>query len=145
MKIDRFFVDTNIPMFAGGKEHDYKELCTTVLESIANGKIFAFTDVEVFQEILYRFTSQQKPKLGIQIFNDFLKIMEGTILPITLKEIKELRKLTEKYPQAKSRDLMHLSVMLSNGISKIITADKDFDRFEEAEVVHPKTFLIHPN
>jgi predicted nucleic acid-binding protein len=63
--------------------------------------------------------------------------MEGRILSITLKEIKELRRFTEKYPQAKSRDLMHLSVMLANGISKIITADRDFERFEEVEAIRP--------
>lgn len=140
MKIDKYFIDTNIPMYAAGKAHEHKEECINVLGKVAEGALTAFTDTEVFQEILYRFIEQLNLKTGYQIYDDFLKLMHGNILPITVREIKELRRLSEKYPQSKSGDLIHLSAMLTNNINKIITLGKDFKRFEEAEVVHPKTF-----
>ena len=86
-------------MYAVGKAHEHKEKCINVLDKIAEGKLIAFTDTEVFQEILYRFIEQQNLKIGFQIYDDFLKIMYEKILPITIREIKELRRLSGKYPQ----------------------------------------------
>jgi len=48
-----------------------------------------------------------------------------------------LRDFAEKYPDARYRDLLHLSVMLNNGIRSVYTIDKDFYNFEELECLNP--------
>lgn len=50
----KVFLDTNIPMYASGKEHKYKKSCQDIILSVASGRLTAYTDVEVFQEILHK-------------------------------------------------------------------------------------------
>ncbi|PKM83505.1 MAG: hypothetical protein CVU88_02645 [Firmicutes bacterium HGW-Firmicutes-13] len=47
-------LDTNVPVYASGKDHKYKKSCQDIIMSAASGRLNAYTDVEVFQEILYR-------------------------------------------------------------------------------------------
>lgn len=51
----RVLIDANIPMYAAGKSSPYKEPCKEILAQIALGMLDGVTDVEVFQEILYRY------------------------------------------------------------------------------------------
>jgi len=50
----KVFIDTNIPMYAAGKEHSFKAPSISLLHAIADGELDAVTDCEVFQEILHR-------------------------------------------------------------------------------------------
>lgn len=140
MTISKVFLDTNIPMYAAGKDNHYKEPCLKILELVVKRDLSAFTDVEVFQEILHRF-SQRQAEIGFQIFDNFYKLMRDNILPVTAKEISRARELAEKYPEAKARDILHFSVMESQGLKIIVTVDKHFDRFQELTRMDPKEFL----
>ncbi|MCL5986895.1 MAG: type II toxin-antitoxin system VapC family toxin [Actinobacteria bacterium] len=141
MRMNKYFLDTNILMYAAGKEHIFKKPCIELLEKAVSGEIEVYTDAHVFQEILHRSISQQNLKVGIQIFDEYIKIMNGKILPITFRELKILRKFVEKYPHDKAGDLLHLSVMITNNIDKIITLDKDFKRFKEVITFNPADLL----
>jgi uncharacterized protein len=135
----RVFIDTNIPMYAAGKDHPLKKSCLDILESIAKGEIEAFTDTEVFQEILYRYFYISQRKTGFEVFDLFAIIMDGSILPVRHGDIMLARLLAEKEETFKlsPRDLIHLAVMLNNGIRHIVTADLGFAGFPEIEVIEP--------
>ncbi len=60
------FIDTSIPMYAAGKEHPLKAGCLEIMRSIARAELEAYTDLEVFQEILYRYFSINKRAFGLQ-------------------------------------------------------------------------------
>ncbi len=53
--VDKVFLDVNIPMYAGGKDHRYKESCAWIMTRVAEGKLAVATDTEAIQEILYRY------------------------------------------------------------------------------------------
>ena len=138
----KFFIDTNLPMYAAGKAHPLKESSLKILESIAKNEISAVTDTEVFQEILYRFFRIGRKEMGMAVFDGFAKIMHGSILPIGYKDIMTARKLAviKEYDSLQPRDLIHLSVMINHGIKNIITADKDFEKAGKdgfITVIHP--------
>ncbi len=40
------------------------------------------TNIAVFQEILYRYFSIKRREVGLQVFNVFARIMQGTVLPV---------------------------------------------------------------
>lgn len=141
MKMNKIFLDTNIPMYAAGKDRHHKKPCLKLLELVARRELLAFTDVEVFQEILHRFISQGKAEIGFQIFDNFYKLMQNNVLPVTAKEISKAREFAEKYPEAKARDILHLAVMESQGLKTIITVDTHFDKFQEVTRMEPKKFL----
>lgn len=135
----KVFIDTNIPMYAAGKEHPLKKKCLGILESIAREEIEAYTDSEVLQEILYRYFYINQRESGFEIFDLFATIMDGVILPVLHGDIMLARLLAEKEVTSNlsPRDLIHLAVMLNNDIKRIVTADRGFAAIPGIEVITP--------
>jgi len=135
----KVFIDTNIPMYAAGKDHPFKKKCLGILESIARDDLNAYTDTEVLQEILYRYFYINQRETGFDIFDLFATIMDGVILPVLHSDIMLARLLAEKEETVKlsPRDLIHLAVMLNNGIRHIVTTDRGFVSIPGIEVITP--------
>ena len=140
MKIDRAFIDTNIPMYAAGKGHPLKRTCINVLHAVAEGKIRACTDAEVFQEILHRFLFVNDTTTGFRIFDNFNALMKGWVLSITVDDAHKARHLAEKYPRARARDLLHVAVMINHDVKDIISTDAHFEKFQEVRRIRPEKY-----
>jgi len=134
------FIDVNIPMYAAGMPHPLREPAQRVILAIAEGRLDAITDAEVFQEILYRYFYINQREKGLKVFDNFYRIMSGRILPIEDLDVQEAKRLSEKYPLLAPRDLIHLAVMKRRGIHEIITADSGFDFVSEVRRIDPSTF-----
>jgi predicted nucleic acid-binding protein len=135
----KVFIDTNIPMYAAGKDHPFKNKCLGILESIATEGIEAHTDTEVLQEILYRYYYINQRETGFAIFDLFATIMDKQILPVRHGDMTLARLLAEKEETLKlsPRDLIHLAVMLNNDIRHIVTTDRGFTGIPGIEVITP--------
>lgn len=132
----KVFIDTNIPMYCGGKESVYKKKCGEILERAIKGEFIGVTDVEVFQEILYRFMHINEIKKGWKIFDNFKEtILE--VLPVVKEDIYLARDLSERYRRVRPRDLIHAAIMINNRIKQIYSTDKDLDKIEEIERIDP--------
>jgi len=138
-----WFIDTNVVMYARGKEHPYKAACSRIFFRIADGSFYRdfgvpVTDTEVFQEIIYRYGLENKWETAVSVSRNLLTL-GLKILAVGKAEIETLLDLTEKYGGrgVHPRDLVHAAVMVSSGVRKIITADTHFDLFEEIERVDP--------
>ncbi len=133
----KVFIDSNIPMYAIGKNHPYKQPAIKILNDIADEKIFAVSSCEVFQEILYRYNKIGKIQVGLQLFDNFYGIVDE-VLPINYK-ITESARLTLERKHNKgitSRDCIHFSTMLYYGINYIASFDTHFKTFKEANYYH---------
>lgn len=138
--MSRVFIDTNIPMYAAGTAHRLRQPSRQVIRSIAAGRLDAVTDVEVFQEILYRYLHIGERTKGFSIFDHFYRIMLGRILPVDDRDVQEARRLAEEHPKLSPRDLIHPAVMLRHEIPEIITADEGFGAIKEVRRIHPRSF-----
>lgn len=49
------FIDVNIPMYAAGTAHPYRESCAKIMAAVATGEIEGLIDTEIIQEILHRY------------------------------------------------------------------------------------------
>ena len=135
-----YFVDSNIVMYALGKNHEYKESCVQILKLLGDEKIAAASSTEVLQEILYRYFMIGKAKEGLEIAKDFdLTLTE--MLPATREDLEKAFKLFGKYLNLPPRDSLHATVMINNGLKKIITVDKHFEQIKEIEKVDPRTIV----
>ena len=129
-------------MYARGKDHPLKEACAWLITKIAEGEPVAslrpVIDTEVFQEVLYRYSAINKPTLGVSICRD-LRILGIEVLSIGPKEVDLFIDLAEKYGNLKlpMRDIVHLAVMTTNGIDRVITPDKHFDHFPAVKRLDP--------
>lgn len=137
-----YFLDVNIPMYAAGKDHFYKESCAWVLTEIANGRLNTVIDAEIIQEVLYRYGAIQRWQIGVQMAESLLDLIPD-VLPVTVNEMKTAVSLFAKYaPQGvKARDLLHTAVMQNNEITHIISTDKHFDQIDGITRLDPLTFL----
>jgi hypothetical protein len=142
MKSAEVLLDSNIPMYAAGKDHEYKPACIRVLKAVVAGELEAVTDAEVFQEILHRFLAVNQPAQGFKIFDNFYNLMKDATLPVTLEDVAKAKELAGKYPASKARDLLHLAVMIRNNIKSIVTVDSHFDQFEEITRLNPVKFNL---
>lgn len=135
----KVFIDTCIPMYAAGTKHPYIQSCQDILESVARGKLDAYTDADVFKEILHRYFNIDKKQVGLQVFDLFSKIMDRAILPVCHLDLLLARKFSkeESYSPLSPRDLVHLAVMLNNDISRIVTADPGFSRIPGIQIIRP--------
>jgi predicted nucleic acid-binding protein len=101
----------------------------------------AVTNVEVFQEILYRFHALKRPDDGIELSVYFRECVPNA-LPVVWNDIEMTLKLMHQYKGLKPRDALHAGVMLSHGITQICSADKDFDRIKEIERIDPLALTL---
>lgn len=138
--MNTYFIDSNIVMYAVGKEHEYKKCCSAILRDIADEKIIAITDTEIFQEILYRYFMIGKRREGLETAKDFL-IAVSNVLPVTKADVETAFKLSEKYPVLPQRDHIHAAAMINNNIDEIISADNHFDQIKEISRLDPKKFI----
>lgn len=118
-----------------------REASQRVIVSVASGEIDAVTDAEVFQEILYRYLNIGQRARGLEVFDNFHRIMMGRILPIEDADVIRARGLVDLYTALSPRDLIHLAVMLRNQIAEIVTADKGFNGIAGVHPVDPSEFL----
>jgi len=134
-----YFIDTNIIMYAYGNNHKYKESCIRILRFVALNEIFGIVNVEVFQEIIYRYASIGKKTEGIEIAKNILKIAQATE-PVEKEDIQIALDVFEKYNSLGARDALHLATMIKTGLRYIISADKHFDKIKEIQRIDPLEF-----
>jgi len=119
-------IDTNIFMYAAGKESPQKGPCQRFLEKIVDGEGPAVcTNAEVLQEILHRYRSLKVPEIGFQLF-DAITHLGIPVLAVTDRAMAEARRLLEEYPALSTRDCVHLGVMREHGVEEVLSYDSGF-------------------
>ena len=137
METSAVFLDANVPIYAGGREGALRDACGFVLRAVAEGRVEACTDAETLQEILHRYLALRRTREGFAVFDGFVRLMGGKVFPVEARDCRRARELAERYPGASARDLIHLAVCLSTGVHRVVSHDRDFDRFEGVERVDP--------
>ncbi len=136
-------LDVNVPMYAAGKAHPYKESCVWVLTEIANGRLDVVMDSEIVQEVLYRYGAIQQWQVGVQIAESLLDLIP-VMLPVTAKDMKTAISLCAQYAPkgVKARDLLHTAVMHNHQLTHIISTDRHFDQITGITRLDPQTLWM---
>ena len=134
------FLDANIPIYAAGRDHPYREPCARIL-SLAAARPRAFvTDVEVLQELMHRYIGSRRwPQGGREALQRFAELMSGRIEPFFVRDIELAAALADRHPGISARDLLHAAVMRRLGVERIISADRDFDSLPGLTRLDPST------
>lgn len=135
----KYYLDTNIFLYANTRESKFYESCRFVLEQVAIGKISAQTSVETIQEIIFVASRRKQLKTGIRIAKEAWTIV-GSLCALTEKITGEFLEFVAKHPKIESRDLIHAATCKVLGIDKIISVDKHFDKISEVKRVDPREF-----
>ena len=120
------FIDSNIPMYIVGGEHENKLRARQLLSELITLEKKLVTDVEVIQEILHRYCFINR-KDAIQPAIDFLQEIVDETFSIDVETALLAKDLIFKYDSLSSRDAIHLAIMKINKIKTVLSFDKGFD------------------
>ena len=122
------FIDANVPIYAAGREHPYREPCIRVLVAVSDNPAAFVTDAEVFQEIMHHYRRTERWEAGQVVVESFAAMMRGRVSPVTIDDVLTAGQLAKEHRSLSTRDILHLAVMRRLGVTRIVTADADFDR-----------------
>ena len=111
------FIDANVPIYGAGREPRYREPCGRILMMVPEHACAFVTDAEVLE--------------------NFAELMHGRVERVYADDILQAGRLADELPGVSARDLVHLAVMQRLNVSRIVTADTDFDLLPEAEILAP--------
>ena len=121
------FVDSNVPMYIVGTPHPNKDRTEALLEQLRANEERLVTDVEVYQEILHRYTSIRMPHLVDEAFEVLESMTVGDPIAFDKTDILAARDLLRSVPRISARDALHVAIMRRRGISRIFSFDRGFD------------------
>lgn len=131
-----YFIDTNIFIYAKGKDHPLKPACVSMIQRIGENEITAIVNTEIIQEILYRYQSIKNLPLGISLAKEVIQIC-SLILPVTATDLSLALDILEDHPQIQTRDAFHAATMINNGIKEILSTDPHFDLIPKIRRIAP--------
>ena len=131
------FVDTNVPVYAAGRDHQYKGPCARIIRVIASSPAHFITDAEVLQELMHHFLRTNRWTEGREVFRRFENLLQGRIEPTYPEDVRQAARMADGGHQSKSRDLVHASVMRRYGTNLCISADTDFNRIPGVRRLDP--------
>ena len=140
--MSNLFLDVNIPMYAGGRAHRYKDACVWVMREIVEGRLTVATDTEAIQEVLYRYGSIGHLDTGVTMANDLLDLVP-VIYPVDVEDMRLATDLFRRYgPKGVTpRDVIHAAVMMGRGIKEIISTDAHFDLIKAITRIDPESLF----
>lgn len=123
---DAIFVDTNIPMYAVGRNPNLRHTAEEALQRALDRGIPLVTSAEVFQEILHYYLSRRREATCRAAYR-FLRAVCDEILPVEERHTARAFELLLEYTTLDARDALHAAVMEQAGIGTILSKDRHFD------------------
>ena len=126
------FVDSNVPMYLVGEPHPNRERALDAISRLLQAEEILVTDVEVYQEILHRYSSFRR----FDVLNDAFRALDRIAriaLPIHKPHVLRAREILNSVTTISARDALHLAVMEDSGINSILSYDRGFDAIQGIE------------
>ena len=102
-----------------------------VNQAVADGEELV-TDVEVYQEILHRYTAINRPDSIDDAFTALDEIVTR-VLSYDMDDVRLARAILREIHGIQARDAIHAAVMRNRGIARIMSHDMGFDRIPGIE------------
>lgn len=142
MNRNTYFIDANILMYAIGAEHELKVPSIKILRDCVQKTYFTYTNVEVLQEILHRYTHLGKRDHAIDAANKLAKLVTQ-VLPVTPDIFSNALRLHGQYTQLTARDSIHAATVLNHHLTHILSADKHFNDIPGFVRIDPREWDAH--
>lgn len=130
------FLDSNVFLYAAGREHPLRDPCRRVLGHLAAGDVLATTSAEVLQEILHVVSRTGARADAARLVRHVIDLV-ADVLPVRREEVALACDLVEQGALLDPRDAMHVATMRLSGLTEIVTADRHFDLIEGIRRIDP--------
>lgn len=129
------FVDSNVPMYLVGARHANKTRAMELVDRLIRAGERLVTDVEVYQEILHRYTAIRRIDAIDPAFRSLDAIVDD-VFTFGMPEVRMARSIIGSVDGVSARDALHAAVMRSNRVSRILSFDRGLDTVPEIERLH---------
>ncbi len=133
------YIDSNIFIFAAINQDENGERCRNIIKLIEEEKISCAASYLIIDEIIWVLKKKIGKKDAITIIKAILS------LPIKWLDINEssIIRMVDilENTNIEPRDALHIACMLNNGLSTILSEDKDFDRIKNVKRIGAKEYL----
>lgn len=116
-------------MYLVGADHPNKVLTLNLLDSVVRDQQRLVTDVEVFQEILHRYTAIHRHDAIEPAFNA-LRGLVDEVYAIDIEDVNRARLILRTESGISARDALHVAVMKRYAIHRIMSFDTGFDKID---------------
>ena len=99
------FIDSNVPMYLVGATHPNRDRAVAILAQLVRDGEQLITDVEVYQEILHRYTAIRRPDAIDAAFEN-LDALADDVLTFGMSEIRAARALIRSVDGLSARDAL---------------------------------------
>jgi len=129
------FIDSNLPMYLIGAPHPYKEAARHLLEDAVRANERLVTDAEVFQEILHWYSAISRREAIQPAFNIVHELVDR-VFPIDMPDVEQAKSILLTYRKISAREALHVAIMRSHGIDRIMSFDSGFDHIDGVARIH---------
>jgi predicted nucleic acid-binding protein len=117
------FVDTNVFMYAVGREHPLRERARAFLvESLKTGEVLV-TSAGVLQELLHAYL----PVGRLETLDAALMLARGRMAhlwPMEAADVDLARTLVARHSALQARDLLHVACCMRRDVEQVMTFDR---------------------
>ena len=117
------FVDTNVFMYAVGREHPLREPARQFFIEANRDRERLCTSAEVLQELAHAYL----PVGRLSAFDSAIDLVsrgEVEVWPLEEEDVTLARRLRDQYPMLQIRDLCHLASCRRRGVREVKTFDR---------------------
>ncbi len=122
-------------MYMVGAPHPNKDRAVALLTYLVREGEQLVTDIEVYQEILHRYTAIRRPDAIDAAFEN-LDAIVNHVLTFDMSEIRAARALIASVDGLSARDALHVAVMRKAGTNRILSFDGGFDACPGIDRLH---------
>lgn len=132
----RYFVDTNVFLYARGGQHRYREPCRDLLAAVADARVRLVASVELIQEFAHVLLRRGLDRAhALSEASDVRRVctiqsFDGAILTAACD-------LLRQYPSLGARDAVHAATAIASGLPAIVITDRAFEGLADLERLDP--------
>ena len=133
------YIDSNIFIFAAINQDEQGERCRNIIKLIEEEKISCAASYLMIDEVIWVLKKKIGKKDAITIIKAILSL---PIKWLSIDESSIIRMVSIlENTNIDPRDALHIACMLNNGLSTILSEDKDFDRIKNVKRIGAKEYL----
>ncbi len=141
MTSPKYFLDSTTLVHAKDKNAQFHNECLAILSQCAKGETHAATSLETLEETLYVLSKLTNSLTALDAVSDLLKMSKIKKYELTQPIFEQALEIIETTPLKGPKDAINVATMLENKIPLIISEDKDYDKVQLIQRVHPRDII----
>lgn len=133
-----YFLDPTTLIHAIDKKAEHHKECLNFITKAAKGEINVATGLETLEETLFILSKLTSTSTALRVTHDYLKMTRIKKYEVNLAIFEHALEIMEITPLKRPKDAINVATMLEHRIPKIISEDKEYDKVDLIQKVHPK-------